>query len=610
MKKYFFSALMAIALAATLCMSVLAADITVRNANDLVSIMNDKSKWDDNITLAADIDLTGKAQSPIGNYTTPYTGVFDGAGYTIKGLNINTPEYQLVPVAKEGEEPAPLDPNAVYATLDDICVGLFGVIENATVKNLTVEGSVINNFAAENAETKVDSKYSGTGAIVGMVRTGSTLENLVNKASVFGAGNSGGVAGYVHNFGEGTVNVINCANYGVVDSSVGNIGGVLGRIFTDTVTSDTDTAFVAVTVDGCVNYADLSFTSEDRMRGGGVIGYTRSLDGVLVIKNCRNEGDITASNNGQFSSNIPYVAGIIGRNEMATGASAAIQILDCINLGDINTSRISGGITAYISRGEACNLNQNIVSGCVNLGDVNGSYFAAGIVTYAELNGLLNPGVIENCFTSGNITYDFFPGMEYENTGSNKEAIGGIVARNRGASINNCVNVGTVAQIGEDARVLCGALVGKMDSEMTYPCVIENNYYLYHPMAAGLSMSPFSTTNVALGSADVANKDAYASLDFDSKWTMGEKAPMLAAFAEYAPEISVEEGIVAAEPSGSDIKVPQIPVVTTPVVTTAASTVAVDASGNSSFPVWIVVAIVAAIAVVVAVVVIVVKKKK
>ena len=580
MKKYFLSAFAAALLAVALCVGVFAADITIGSAEEFVLVMSNSANWDDGITLTADIDLTDKKLSPIGDYEKPFTGSFDGAGHTIKGVNIIT---------------------------DYHAAGLFGVIKNATVKNVTVEGYVECTFGTDvekfSAETKVDGLYSGTGAVVGVVLTGSTLEKVVNKAEVLGAGNCGGVAGIIYNFEDGTVNLIGCENYGTVDSTVGNVGGVFGRIYTKSTTAVTDTSFVAATVEGCVNHADLSFTPQDRQRGGGIVGYIRSEEGIVVVKNCRNNGNITGTNEGQFSSSIPYIGGIIGRNELATGPSAALTVADCINVGNITSSRITGGITSYISRGEACNLNLISVTNCVNLGDVNGSYFSAGIVTYAELNGMVNTPVIENCFNAGDITYDYFEGQEYENTGTNQESAGGISARNRGATVKNCVSVGTVA-FDESFRVLVGGIIGKMDSEMSVPCEIVDNYYLYTQMPIGLSMFP-NTSNTALSSADIALKDKYTALDFEGAWTMSEKCPVPTLFASEAANITVEEGI--------EIPGAVTPEVTTEeVVTTAApeTTEAVIDSEKGGIGFGAIIGIAVAIVAVVAVVAVVAKKKK
>lgn len=71
--------------------------------------------------LTADIDLSNEKWTPIGKYTddndkTPYTGTFDGQGHTIKGLYVNS--------------------------ASDAYVGLFGCLEGAAVRNLTVDGYV------------------------------------------------------------------------------------------------------------------------------------------------------------------------------------------------------------------------------------------------------------------------------------------------------------------------------------------------------------------------------------------------------------------------------------------------------------------------------------
>ena len=224
MKKFLLLALALAVLCTALCVSALAADLTIGTADQFVSVMNNSKNWDDNITLTADIDLTGKKLSPIGDYDTPFMGTFDGAGFTLSGVEIST---------------------------DYHAAGLFGVIKNATIKNVTVDGKVTCTFGDGidkfSAETKVDEKYSGTGAVVGVVLVGSTLENVINKAEVFGAGNTGGVAGIVHNVEDGAITLIGCENYGAVDSAVGNVAGVFGRIFVKPAAEYEDPNFVAVT---------------------------------------------------------------------------------------------------------------------------------------------------------------------------------------------------------------------------------------------------------------------------------------------------------------------------------------------------------------------------
>lgn len=89
--------------------------------------------------LAADVDLYAEDENgepicfnPIGSYRqkNAFTGTFDGQGHTIKNLNQNT---------------WALDNGYYYG---DLGLGLFGMLEDATVKNLTIDGASISGESA------------------------------------------------------------------------------------------------------------------------------------------------------------------------------------------------------------------------------------------------------------------------------------------------------------------------------------------------------------------------------------------------------------------------------------------------------------------------------
>ncbi len=69
------------------------------------------------IKLTADIDMSDYTCKPIGTESNPFRGIFDGCGYSVTGFNI-------------------LASNAKYNAM-------FGVIENATIKNLYLGNSTI-----------------------------------------------------------------------------------------------------------------------------------------------------------------------------------------------------------------------------------------------------------------------------------------------------------------------------------------------------------------------------------------------------------------------------------------------------------------------------------
>lgn len=84
------------------------------------------------VYLTANIDLKSELFNPIGSYRydKAFKGIFDGQGYTISNLSQNTWE---------------LDNGYNYS---DLGLGLFGLVEDATVKNLTIDGAEISGESA------------------------------------------------------------------------------------------------------------------------------------------------------------------------------------------------------------------------------------------------------------------------------------------------------------------------------------------------------------------------------------------------------------------------------------------------------------------------------
>ena len=186
-------------------------------------------KSDINITLTADIDLTGKDWTPIGtDYDNSYTGTFDGGGHTITGLTFTT--------------------NDKYA-------GLFGWLNKAgTVKNVVMEGVQITSNqiyggsiggvagyswgTIENCS--VSGSVSGTvyvGGVVGAQIDGS-ITGCSSSATVKGMVDVGGVAGQTNSSATLTA-CYATGNVTSTGSSTGNvhIGGILGDNYTNVMTA-------------------------------------------------------------------------------------------------------------------------------------------------------------------------------------------------------------------------------------------------------------------------------------------------------------------------------------------------------------------------------------
>ena len=280
-------------------------------------------KWQDDkgaVVLLNDIDMKNVAAwTPIGNgkfigsvsggnkHVSTYegaafTGVFDGKGYSIRNLKL---------VA---------DLNA-----DQTAYGLFGILDGATVKNLTIgapegdsselsfhsangsdagviAGAVMSstiencvNYAPMYARgTGVDNVRATMGAFGGFVyadeeKGGSVLKDLVNYGSIKAEGDkntkngatsvmAAGIAGITN----GTTNittarnlVYNCVNYGEMTSSVPRTSGIVSAVnqYTD--------------LELCKNYGN-----QTNSNAGTRVGMiTAIMANYTSLKDCENHGD-------------------------------------------------------------------------------------------------------------------------------------------------------------------------------------------------------------------------------------------------------------------------------------------------------------------------------
>lgn len=175
---------------------------------------------------------TVSRMNPIGSETQPYTGTFDGGGYTIRGLCVSKRSYY------NGES---------YSESNH--AGLFGKLSGATVKNLTVTGYVDGRFYVggiagyADDTTKIlncrnecivvsgksthphasdpESVIRYAGGIVGY--NAGSVTACCNTGTVTGIDSVGGLTGG----GPGTVS--DCYNVGAVTASGQNAGGIAGN---------------------------------------------------------------------------------------------------------------------------------------------------------------------------------------------------------------------------------------------------------------------------------------------------------------------------------------------------------------------------------------------
>ena len=229
---------------------------TVTSADGLMNIAKlvNGGKTDINITLTADIDLTGKNWTPIGtSFSNKYTGTFDGGGHTIKGLTVTT---------------------------NDQFVGLFGSIGNAgTVKNVMMEDVQITS-----------NRSSGfAGGVAGY--SDGTIENCSVSGSVSGTVYVGGVVGAQW---EGSIT--GCSSSATVKGMV-HVGGVVGQTNGGaTLTACYATGNVTLEIDPRKNIA-----------GGSLVGF----NGGNGVRACYATGNVTST--GSSTGNV-HIGGFWGDN--------------------------------------------------------------------------------------------------------------------------------------------------------------------------------------------------------------------------------------------------------------------------------------------------------
>lgn len=277
-------------------------------------VNNAKAKEETKIcaVLTEDIDLNNEPWTPIGigedtrKEDLPYSGTFDGNGHTISGLNVNYGD-------KNG--------------------GLFCYVKSATIKNLTVAGSV----------TYSSGDGIAYGGIVGCADS-STIENCTNRCTVTGNWDAGGIVGR-----SVDSDIIGCANFGNISSPFRS-GGICGIV-----TGQVDAYGIDATIRDCYNVGMVS-----GQYAGGITGQSDSGNIDILIANCYNVGslhgnDATGEIIGDLSN--PRCTTIDNCYYLPTGNPASTSDLVYVNRTDSKTAAefANGTVRKLLKDGERGN---------------------------------------------------------------------------------------------------------------------------------------------------------------------------------------------------------------------------------------------------------------
>ncbi len=280
--------------------------------------------------LTGEIDMTGLTLVPI----SPFNGTFDGKNFSIIGGTIT-------PVAGQ--------PN-----------GLFGTIENATIKNLTLSKSALNvtsndlhagGFAGKATNSTIDNcKFDGT--VLSACAASFTSSSGTNGASAVAAG----IVAYAIN-----TNVTNCTITGTIETSKGQFtAGVAGH-------------FEGGKIDNCkVERSAYIYSSMNHTGGivgrmtkdaeitncvvdtpilcgwatnGGIAGRMQSG----VISNC-----IVTSNSevvghkGQSAATYTDTGGLVGTIQTVANLGTKVIVKDCACYADVTANTYLGGLFGQV----------------------------------------------------------------------------------------------------------------------------------------------------------------------------------------------------------------------------------------------------------------------
>ena len=368
--------------------------VTVESGKLLAAVVEAVNNGNDyagyTIKLTKNLDLNGIEWTPIGvKDGNRFEGVFDGQNRKVLNLKIeNGPDY----------------------------AAFFGAIKDATVKNLTVEGSV---------------KGSNVAGIAARVDGSSKVINCTNRATVAGTDKAAGITVKIE---ANDALLENCVNEGDVSCTTNN--GAAG-----VVVYAQEGQF---TIKNCVNNGNITAP-----RAGGIV-YNVSDRGNGLITGCVNKGNIT--------SNGEKVAGIVSMNSVGTN----LTISDCKNVGNIsgqdassiccmeyahedgkpntNSGEISASRIRYISESSAA-INENVEANIdifigSNVTISGGEYTGSSINNKGVLT--INGGKftsVPNFFNEGRLTV-------------NSGDLGEIRTNNAGVTE---INGGTIAWLGTGA---------------------------------------------------------------------------------------------------------------------------------------------------------------
>jgi hypothetical protein len=370
--------------------------IRISTAADLVKFAADVNSGAaaqvGNVELTQDIDMSSITDwTPIGNATftwvsnaltisgNAFKGTFDGKGYALRNLQMTCKSA-----------------GGVY--------GLFGALDGATVKNLTIGAASGDNSAFNvNATAAIDA-----GVIAGLANEAS-IENVTNYAPITYNGTSGStrttvaMVGFIFCKDAPTV-ITELKNYGKISIAQGGnttagATAVHGAGIVGFSTNEANSK-ICNQINYCTNYGDMESYSA---RTSGIVAACNKYTELMSCVNRGNQINSFPTSGGSRPGNITCITG--------TG----VTMSDCINYGNLisTTAGRCGGLVSLP------NSTTNTFSGCANYGEVitdsdyRGVFYGYGNLACSFINCTASGKL--GLYNGGNYLYDEYESDKYEN---------------------------------------------------------------------------------------------------------------------------------------------------------------------------------------------------
>lgn len=358
--------------------------------------------------LSASITLSG-AWTPIGSSAAPFTGRFDGAGFTVSGLSVT----------------GAVTPSGLFGVVKGASAGNTARITNLRITGGSVAGTAQQGLLAGIADFATITDVSVAGSVSGTTQVGglvgqlgdnlrpATISGSSSSATVSATGTgSGGLVGLLY---SGSSITSSSASGSVVTSNL-NVGGLVG-IANGAISSSSASTTVQSTVNaGNANAGGLVGSSTSTITFSSATGAVNAN----AVNPAENIGGLVGLSTGSVSQS--YATGAVSATTGHSNVGGLVGQFDSSGLielsfatGQVVGGSNTGGLVGLVTQSSVADVYASgIVSGTNRVGGLIGydatpstgtltrAYSVGSVAGSSNVGGLVGAGV------SADVTYSYW----------------------------------------------------------------------------------------------------------------------------------------------------------------------------------------------------------